>query len=378
MRRKIVAIAAIVLTAVILASVFFVLQGREPSQPAPDFFIGVEVAYPNATASDVKMMVDRVKGYTNLVVVGAPEISLNESALNETCDYISAAGLNFIVLFTDSTMYTTFSPFDWISEARQKYGSKFLGVYRFDEPGGNQIDHGNSTLVYEAAGYSDAAEKFVSGLGIIVNYNLNYAPRVFTSDYALQWFDYKANYSAVFTEFVANNTREIAVAEGRGAAASFGRDWGVIITWKYNAQPYVEPSEGLYADMVNAYRAGAKYVVVFDSPKLTPYGILGDDHFDALQRFWSYVHDNPNDFGSENAAVAYVLPEDYGFGLRGPNDSIWGLFPADALSEKVWNDTNRLVGQYFFGLDIIYDEPGVVDAARSRYQQIYFWNETVP
>jgi hypothetical protein len=326
----------------------------------------------------VKVMVDRVKGYTNLVVVGAPEISLNESALNETCDYISAAGLNFIVLFTDSTMYKTFSPFDWIPEAKQKYGSKFLGVYRFDEPGGNQIDHGNSTLVYDAASFSDAAGQFVSGLSIIVNYNLNYAPRVFTSDYALQWFDYESNYSAVFTEFVANNTREIAVAEDRGAAASFGRDWGAIITWKYNAPPYVESGDELYADMVNAYRAGAKYVVVFDSPKLTTYGILTDDHFDALQHFWSYVHDNPKDFGSESSTVAYVLPEDYGFGLRVPNDSIWGLFPADALSPKVWNDTNRLVQQYFFGLDIIYDEPGVVDAARSRYQQVFFWNETVP
>jgi hypothetical protein len=376
MHRKFAVAAAVVLVAVVLVSVFVASQWQKWTTPFPDFFVGVEVAYPNATAADVKVMVDRVKGYTNLVVVGAPEISLNESALNETCDYISAAGLKFIVLFTESQMYP-YDPFEWMTEAEQKYGDRFLGVYRYDEPGGNQIDQGNATLVYDATSYTDAATKYVSYLGGIITIYRNYAP-IFTSDYALQWFDYESNYSAVFTEFVANNTREIAVAEDRGAAASFGRDWGAIITWKYNAEPYVESSDELYADLVNAYRAGAKYVVVFDSPKLTTYGILTDNHFDALQRFWSYMHDNPRDFGSESATVAYVLPEDYGFGFRVPNDSIWGLFPADALSAKVWNDTNRLVQQYFFGLGIIYDEPGVVDAARSRYQQVFFWNETVP
>ncbi len=62
--------------------------------------MGVEIAYENANASDVKVMVDKVKDYTNLIVIGSPEISLNQTALNETCDYISNAGLNFIVLFT--------------------------------------------------------------------------------------------------------------------------------------------------------------------------------------------------------------------------------------------------------------------------------------
>jgi hypothetical protein len=130
--------------------------------------------------------------------------------------------------------------------------------------------------------------------------------------------------------------------------------------------------------MVNAYKAGAKYVIIFDAPKLTTYGILNDDHFDALKRFWSYVHDTPQDFDTRKASVAYVLPRDYGFGLRRADDSIWGLFPADALSPKVWNDTNTLVKQYGFGLDIIYDEPGVTDSARNRYEHLFFWNETVP
>jgi hypothetical protein len=377
MKRRLVA-ATIILVAVIVVSVVAVVHFLPtPSTQAPEFFVGVEVAYPNANASDVKVMVDKVKDYTNLVVIGAPEISLNESALNETCDYVSGAGLNFIVLFTERPMYA-YDPFAWMTEAKLKYGERFLGVYRYDEPGGNQIDQGKEMVFQNAASYSDATSQYTSILGgIIIDFYRNYGP-VFTADYALQWFDYECNYSAVFSEFVYNNTREIAVAEGRGGATNFGADWGAMITWKYDAQPYIEPGAELYTDMVTAYGAGAKYVVVFDSPKLDAYGILQEEHFNALRQFWSYVHDNPQEFGSQKATTAYVLPRDYGFGLRRPDDSIWGLFPADALSPKVWNDTNTLVKRYGFGLDIIYDEPGVVDAARNRYEHVFMWNETLP
>jgi hypothetical protein len=149
------------------------------------------------------------------------------------------------------------------------------------------------------------------------------------------------------------------------------------MTLKYDVAPYIGSADELYLDMVNAYKTGAKYVIVFDSPKVDIYGILTDNHFEALRRFWTYVQDNPSDFGSQKATVAYVLPDDYGFGLRRSDDRIWGLFPADSLSSKVWNDTNRLVEQYGFGLDVIYDEPGVADSARNRYEKLFFWNATV-
>lgn len=61
-----------------------------------------------------------------------------------------------------------------------------------------------------------------------------------------------------------------------------------------------------------------------------------------------------------------------------PDDGIWGLFPADGLSPKVWSDANKLVKQYGFGFDIIYDETGVVDAARNRYDKVFLWNEALP
>jgi hypothetical protein len=372
-----VAIATIILVIVISVSVFAALQLIKAPAETPEFYVGVEVAYANANASDVKVMVDRVKNYTNLIVIGTPEISINETALNETCDYIYDAGLHFIVLITKREAYT-YDTFSWMFEAQQKYGKMFLGVYRYDEPGGNQLDQGPEMLVANAANYTDAAAKYTYTLGFIIDYYQNYAGQVFTADYAFHWFDYQSNYSAVFAEFASNNTKEIAIAQGRGAAKNFNRDFGVMLTWKYDAAPYIESGADLYNDMVLAYELGAKYVIVFDHPKLDTYGILTDEHFEALKKFWDYYHSNPQNFNSQKAKVAYVLPQDYAFGLRRADDGIWGLFGRDELSGKVWSDVNKLVDLYGFGLDIVYDEPGVVDVARTRYERLVFWNETIP
>jgi hypothetical protein len=372
-----VAIATIILVIVISVSVFAALQLIKAPAETPEFYVGVEVAYANANASDVKVMVDRVKNYTNLIVIGAPEISINETALNETCDYIYDAGLHFIVLITKREAYT-YDTFSWMFEAQQKYGKMFLGVYRYDEPGGNQLDRGREMLVSNAISYTDVAAQYTYALGLIISYYQNYAGQVFTADFALHWFDYQSNYSAVFAEFASNNTKEIAIAQGRGAAKNFNKDFGVMLTWKYDAPPYIESAANLYHDMVLAYKLGAKYVVIFDHPKLDTYGILTDEHFEALKKFWDYYHSNPQDFNSQKANIAYVLPKDYGFGLRRVDDGIWGLFGPDELSGKVWNDVNKLVDLYGFGVDIVYDEPGVVEAARTRYELLFFWNETIP
>ena len=340
-----------------------------------EFFVGIEFAYSD-DVSDLKTLVDKVKNFTNLFVIGSLEISFNQTALNEACDYIVDSGLRLIVLFTDSDMYS-YTIFDWMTEANQKYGDKFLGVYRYDEPGGNQLDHGDSMLVENATDYADAAAKYSANLGIIVEYYLNYAPRMLTADYGLYWFDYTAGYTAVFAEFGWNHSRQLHMGLCRGAAKAYNRDWGTIVTWTYNGTPYLQSGPELYSDLKLAYNNGAKYAVVFSYPVIGPYGTLKEEHFDALKDFWSYVNSNPQEHGVNQGEVAYVLPEDYGFGFRSPSDTIWGLWEADALSQKVWDDVNTLLDQYGSRLDIVYNEPEIMDAVKSRYNTLIFWNETI-
>jgi hypothetical protein len=210
-----------------------------------------------------------------------------------------------------------------------------------------------------------------------VEYYLNYTPKIFTADYGLYWFDYNSSYSTVFAEFVGNQSRQRIIALDRGAAQSFNEDWGVIVNWKYDQPPYLESGDELYADLSLAYSSGAKYAVVFSYPNISNYGTLTEEHFEALKEFWNNIHTNPGSFVSSKAEVAYVIPKDYGFGFRNPNDTIWGLFPADALSPKIWDDTNILLAKYYSHLNIIYDEPEVIAPTLKNYTSIFYWNQTI-
>jgi len=340
-----------------------------------EFFVGVEFAY-GGDISDLKALVDKVKNYTNLFVIGALEITFNQTALDEACDYIVDSGLHLIVFFTDSMMYN-YTIFDWIVDAKQKYGDMLLGIYRYDEPGGNQLDQGSEMLIDSGTNYTDVAANYTNVLNIIVDYYMDFSEQVFTSDYGLYWFDYKAGYTSVFVEFGWNHSRPLHIALCRGAAKAHNKDWGAIITWEYTEEPYIESGAELYDDMVLAYKTGAKYVVVFNYPKIEQYGILTEEHFEALRDFWNYVQSNPQEHGVIKSKAAYVLPQDYGFGFRNPDDTIWGLWGADDLSQKVWGDTNTLIDQYGSRLDIVYNDAEVMNAVKHRYNKLFFWNETI-
>jgi hypothetical protein len=184
-------------------------------------------------------------------------------------------------------------------------------------------------------------------------------------------------YSCVFAEFVGNQSRPLIIALDRGAAQSFNKDWGVIINWKYDQAPYLESGDELYTDLVEAYSAGATYEIVFSYPNITAYGTLTQAHFDALEKFWNAIHTNSSGLMPSKAEVAYVVPAYYGFGFRSSSDTIWGLFPADALSQKIWNDTQVLTARYYDEWNIIYDYPGVIGPTLNNYTKLYYWNQTI-
>ncbi len=383
MSQKTIFVLGIVLIAVLTVSIVATIDWLGNVHSTSEFFVGVEFAYDEKLGTleelvgDLKIMVDKVKNYSNLFVIGSLEISFNRTALDETCDYVVDAGLYLIVLFTDSGKYN-YTIFDWMVEAKQKYGDKFLGVYRYDEPGGNQLDQGSSLLIESGTNYTNVAANYTNALNIIVDYYINFSDKVFTADYGLYWFDYKAGYTVVFAEFGWNHSRQLHIGLCRGAAKAQNKDWGAMVTWTYDNPPYIESGRELYDDMILAYKTGAKYVVIFNyAPEIGQYGILTKEHFDAMKDFWNYVHNNPQDYGVIKGEAAYVLPQDYGFGFRHPEDKIWGLWNTDDLSPKVWDDTKLLVAQYGSRLDVVYDDAEWIDAVRSRYDKLFLWNETV-
>jgi hypothetical protein len=70
--------------------------------------------------------------------------------------------------------------------------------------------------------------------------------------------------------------------------------------------------------------------------------------------------------------VAFILPKDYGWGMRNPDDKIWGVWSLDDLSTLIWDKMNSLITKWGLKLDIIYDD--VRFNSKEKYSKVYFWN----
>jgi hypothetical protein len=387
-RRNLTVFSALLLVFGLLLTLIGTTLLIKEQTEADDYpvYVGIDVAYGDEAA--VYKLVDAVQGSINLIVLGSLNLTTDTAKLTRVCDYLYQKGLHFIVFVAYGGKNSPKGPDQqFFQMAANRWGDKFLGTYVFDEVGGKQIDYpltNPDKPVHEADNYSDAAQQFLNNVNgplrdITINYYESPHLRVYTSDYALYWYDYLVGYDVVFGEFVGNQSRQLSVALCRGAAKTLGKDWGTMITWKYHQPPFLEDAEQLYDDMVLAYQNGAKYIVVFNSPAnftaTTEYGILTPEHIDAFKKFWNYMNACPySEKGSEK--TAYVLPRDYGFGFRGPDDRIWGLWGPDALSPIIWNDANSLLKTYGTRLDIVYETKFDNVPIQLPYDQLIFWNGT--
>ena len=184
--------------------------------------------------------------------------------------------------------------------------------------------------------------------------------KMLTSDYALQWFDYQSGYDVVLTELGWNQSTTQEIAQARGAANLFGKDWGAMITWKYMQSPYLASGDEIYQQMCQAYENGAKYIAIFNyaSDMKEAYGILTDDHFQALQRFWKDEVNNPNvTRGQVQADTAFVLPKDFGSGLRKQDDIVWGLWQPTQQEQQIYLQLQNALAKHGQKLDVIYGDP---------------------
>ena len=361
------------------------------NKPPPDVFVGIDVVYDNV--AEIKLLADEIRSYTNTIVIGSTGITFNVTKLDDVCQYLYDRGFNFMIFahpINDTAALAIQR--QWVLDAKPRWGERFLGLYAFDEPGGRQLDNASYKIVDDknwfADNWTDAADKFDRNMTLVLNHVIKDQMGavnlpLFTSDYALYWFDYKGGYDVVFAEFGWNYSRHINVALDRGAANVQNRDWGVMITWTYTQPPdnesYLESAEELYDDLVLAYENGAKYILVFDTNEnYTHSTLIDNERLDALKRFWQYATDNPRPSAPPSDRVAYVLPKDYGYGFRGPNDTIWGLWEAANYTDslRISTEVGALIDAYQNRLDVIYDD-GLKANSSYGYSKLIFWNGTL-
>ena len=373
---------------ILLASATGVVATYCLADKEADCYVGV--SFCGDTVSEAKLLIDRVKDYTNLFVLQSGPVSRNESATTEICDYAVNAGLSLIVFFGDLTPRLLSEELiwrlTWLNTTRYRWGDEFLGVYYYDEPGGIQLDcnwtennplHWNVT--YNNRDYDQMANLYKWGFQVDQGFQVakQDSPAVFVSDYALYWFDYLAGYDVVLAQAGWNHTLAQHIGMVRGAAQLQGKSWGTIITWKYSDDPYLDNGDSIYKEMRTSYEAGAEYVVIFNYPKIEGnyYGIMNDDHFGALERFWDDVVENPYVVhGGVKAEAALVLPRNYGWGMRNPEDRIWGWWGPDENSPQVWEVSQELLEKYGTRLDIVYDDAAF--PAEGVYERVYYRNQT--
>jgi hypothetical protein len=384
--------------------------------------IYIGVSFCGNTTTEAKLLVDRVKSYTNLLCCNlqAWRISQNETAVYEICDYAVAQGLKIIVNLGAYYEDTWSWQIQILKNAKERWGNQFLGVYYSDEPAGLQLDYNwtdfaeNMTEFFEKYPVNSSIpisetpalyQMYLKLMDAQVNgtkpqdYNLEaklfldyfkHDPgfidlkstdlKIFVSDYVLHWFDYLAGYDVVLAQFGANSSYIRDIDFIRGAANLQNKDWGAIITWKYSEPPYLDTEEEIHQQMLAACAAGAKYIIIFNYPQIegNPYGVMQPEHFQALERFANDVMDTAklrtfSDLSKAEAVL--VLPTNYGWGMRRSDDIIWGYWQPDGNSVQIWDNFCKLILRYGISLDIVYDDP--VFPVAGKYAHVYYWNQTV-
>jgi hypothetical protein len=484
-------LAAIIIV-IIAVSAFAAIENYKSSSTQvaskKPFYVGV--TFGGNTTADAKLLIDKVKSYTNLFVLQSGPLMANSTAVEEIGDYAVANGLHYAVYFGIANPPQQAV---WVGVTEQRWGSMFAGVYYGDEPGGNMLDGSvtlsqstnvivingvnttvtttgenivklpgdgiiagdttyflNGTITVQTSSYAEettsstkpdesqstappeyntttyypngtitlktpdnfytmengtnvlsSIETYAEVLSQdpIPTYNAaaqNFVDRnqktldafsnqwqlanrsfpLFTSDYALYWWDYQSGYDVVLGELGWNNSAAQQIALVRGAADMQNKSWGAMITWESQSAPYLQNGNQMYSEMRQAYESGAEYVLVFNySPNDNGTGLLQNEHFAALSKFWTDIVQNPKETNNVTVKDVLILPQNYGWGMRNPTDNIWGLWQADNSSKQVWSAVQSSLSSYGSKLDIVFAYPAYPVAG--RYQHVYYWNQTI-
>ena len=63
--------------------------------------------------------------------------------------------------------------------------------------------------------------------------------------------------------------------------------------------------------------------------------------------------------------------------LVSKTDDLLGLFSNDSLSSKIYFDIENLTHRWGSQVDILYDEPDIIEPILQHYTQVFYWNQTI-
>jgi len=271
-----------------------------------------------------------------------------------------------------------YQPENLTPDSEAVYASFFPnGTVTTDNPTQNldaSLTYANLIAARPLKDVNEAAQEFLNRDRENIE-GLRNSTRVFTSDYALPWFDYCAGYDVVLSQIGWNLTFAQQIATVRGAANLQHKDWGIIITWKYDTVPYLDSGSEIFSQMRSAYECGAKYIILFNYYDLaTSHDTVKEEHLQALESFWNDVIKNPTvTQGSIKADSALVLPANYGWGMRWENDRIWGIFNANETTQQLWNLKQTELAGHELRIDFVFENP--IFPYKNEYQDIIRLNE---
>ena len=157
MLKQVLAVALIVIIAITFIVALRPVSTPTGSKGTSDVYVGV--TFSGNTTAEAKLLIDKVKAYTNLLIVDSGPVSKNETSLDEICDYATSQNLHIIAYFGKLVLpwQTT-----WINEAKERWNGYFVGIYFFDEPAGSLLDTPQEILAsYKPQNYDVMANLFV-------------------------------------------------------------------------------------------------------------------------------------------------------------------------------------------------------------------------
>ena len=129
-------VIGVLLIIILSATIIMVKDVQTKKGPEHPFYVGVTFGGDNS--ADAKLLIDRVKNYTNLFVLQSGPLMYNLNDTEQICDYAVNSGLNIIVSYSTNSLGNILNSF--LSIAPSRWGSHYLGLYFNDEPAGHVLD----------------------------------------------------------------------------------------------------------------------------------------------------------------------------------------------------------------------------------------------